>query len=90
MAKKQFMWDHVLDVVSNSQKNLGWNINKSVAKDITRKFNLKFNQGKGDVMGESSAIFPWKDTQIRLKKEFPGGYVLYNGQWEQGSNLTSD
>ena len=90
MAKKQFMWDHVLDVVSSSQKNLGWTINKSVANDITKKFNLKFEQGRGDIVGESSAMFLWKNSQIRLKKEFPNRHVLYNGQWEPDPHWTGD
>ena len=44
----------------------------------------------GDIIGESSAMFLWKNSQIRLKKEFPNRHVLYNGQWEPDPHWTGD
>lgn len=80
VEKDEKIYTGVLDtVISTPVSNLGFFISKNDVEELKNDFNLEFELGPGDIVGEKSALFIYKRRVIRLKlKEI--GWIIYHGE----------
>jgi len=80
----------LLDIVAKAYPGVSLSIPKEWADVLIRRFELAPVQRRGDMTGEKSCVFKWKDQDIRLALKFPHRWCLYHGDWESDSRWTGD
>lgn len=77
-------------VIASPISNLGFFISKDDVEKLTNNFNLDFELGPGDILGEKSALFIYKRNVIRLKLKSIG-WLIYHGEHQENSTkITGD
>jgi len=72
-------------------QNMGWSLPENMAESLIKDLSLTLSQRRTDLTGETSALFEFEGTTLRLKHGgCPKRYTLHRGEWKPDPHWTGD
>ena len=83
-------YETALNLVIKSKKGTPIVISKLMSDELIKDYGLTLKQNLGDVTGDVSCEFKYKNKTLRIKRDWKGDHKLYNGAWRSDDHFTSD